>query len=298
MGWSEVRVRRFSTGSGHYVFEASGEDGPPIVIRMGLPTQRAEMAHGIQLDERLARLGVPLPTLIASGLEGAFPWVAMERFAGTDLGDVMHGLADHQLADIAMAVASAQTATLAFGSEGRYGYSATAATAPHARWDQVVDASVARSRQRILTAGLFDPALADAAAAAVDAWRAPLQAQPARPFLHDTTTRNVIVTADGRFSGIVDVDDLCFGDPRWAPGLTMAALIAHRGPVAYVDHWLRAAGHADDGLFRLYVAVFLLDLMAEHGLYFNGNETPSQPEDRQRMRAAFEAALGDARLIR
>ena len=54
----------------------------------------------------------------------------------------------------------------------------------------------------------------------------------------------------------------------------------------------------DRYLFRLYVAVFLLDLMAEHGLYFNGNETPSQPEDRQRMRAAFEAALGDARLIR
>jgi len=78
----------------------------------------------------------------------------------------------------------------------------------------------------------------------------------------------------------------------------MAALIAHRGPVVYVDHWLRAAGHADDGLFRLYVAVFLLDLMAEHGLYFNGNETPSQPEDRQRVRAAFEAALADARLVR
>ena len=55
-----------------------------------------------------------------------------------------------------------------------------------------------------------------------------LDALPPTPFLHDTTTKNVIVTPAGSFSGIVDVDDLCFGDPRYAVALTSAALLAHR----------------------------------------------------------------------
>jgi hypothetical protein len=42
------------------------------------------------------------------------------------------------------------------------------------------------------------------------------------PFLHDTTTKNVIVTSEGHFSGIVDVDDLCLGDPRYPAALTQA----------------------------------------------------------------------------
>ena len=48
----------------------------------------------------------------------------------------------------------------------------------------------------------------------VSAARAELDALSPVPFLHDTTTKNVIVTPEGSFSGIVDVDDLCFGDPR------------------------------------------------------------------------------------
>jgi len=41
---------------------------------------------------------------------------------------------------------------------------------------------------------------------------------------------------------------------------------------------LRNAGQPDDRLFRLYVALFLLDLTSEHGQRFNGNEPVSSPE--------------------
>ena len=33
----------------------------------------------------------------------------------------------------------------------------------------------------------------------------------------------------------------------------MAVLLAHGGPVAYVEHWMRVAGQRSDGLFRIYV---------------------------------------------
>ena len=108
------------------------------------------------------------------------------------------------------------------------------------------------------------------------------------PFLHDTTPRNVIVMPDGRFSGIVDVDDLCFGDARYPAALTLAVLLANGGPLRYVAAWLRHAGQTDDAVFRCYVTVFLLDLMSEHGQTFNGNARPSAARARAALARAFD----------
>jgi hypothetical protein len=72
----------------------------------------------------------------------------------------------------------------------------------------------------------------------------------------------------------------------------LAALAAHGGPVQYVSAWLGHAKLRDDRLFRLYVTLFLLDLMAEHGQTFNGNERPSSPRARGRLQHAFNESLG------
>jgi hypothetical protein len=147
--------------------------------------------------------------------------------------------------------------------------------------------NIERSRRRLTSAGLFDLKILDVVTGQLEVCRPDLHILPAIPFLHDTTTRNVLVAGDRTFSGIVDVDDLCFGDPRYAPALTLAVLLGYGGPTRYVEHWMRLAGHKDDHIFRLYVALFLLDLMSEHGQSFNGNERPSTPDDRQRLLLAF-----------
>jgi hypothetical protein len=61
--------------------------------------------------------------------------------------------------------------------------------------------------------------------------------------------------------------------------------------MSYISAWLRRARHADDRVFRLYVSLFLLDLISEHGHVFNGNERPSTPEARAALRRAFECNL-------
>lgn len=293
MGWRRARAHRFTTGAAHYVYEVIPETTgvAPIVVRMGIPDQRREMANGLALMTRLAALGVPLPTIIGYGTEGTLPWTAMERLAGSDLGHVIGGLDDERLGDIARAVAAAQAATAQLGLGEGFGYAPSGQQARFERWSQVVSGSIERSRQRMTDAGLFDLACFEAVDRLFETRREELDAIPAVPFLHDTTTRNVIVTPEGRFSGIVDVDDLCFGDPRWAPALTRAVLLAHAWPNQYVDFWMQAAGHLDDGLFRFYVAVFLLDLMSEHGQRFNGNERPSTAEARTAVLRAFEDAV-------
>jgi hypothetical protein len=98
------------------------------------------------------------------------------------------------------------------------------------------------------------------------------------------------VTPEGGFSGIVDVDDLCFGNPRYSAALTMAVLMAQGGPVAYVEAWLRHAGQTDEPVVLALRERLLLDLMSEHGRTFNGDER-STPAARRSLRLAFEACV-------
>ena len=64
-------------------------------------------------------------------------------------------------------------------------------------------------------------------------------------------------------------------------------------PLNYVDHLMQAAGWADDGLYRLYIAVIFLGFMSEHGQRFNDNEPTSSPEARDALLAHYERALAD-----
>jgi aminoglycoside phosphotransferase len=281
-------VARFTTGARHYVYEVRFADREPIVVRIGSITSHAEMAGAVYLSNLLRPRGVPLPAILAEDVQSAFPWMVLERLPGVDLGAAIESFTDAQLKQTANRVARAQSITSETGSAGRYGYAVRPEDAPYSAWSQVLDANLRRSRRRIASAGLFDVISADIVQSELSIMRAEIDSIPATPFLHDTTTRNVIVTADGAFSGIVDVDDLCFGDPRYPAALTLAVLIAQGGPAQYVSAWLLQAGLSEDRLFQIYVLIFLLDLMSEHGQVFNGNQLPSSPEDRAALQQAFD----------
>jgi hypothetical protein len=72
-------------------------------------------------------------------------------------------------------------------------------------------------------------------------------------------------------------------------------LTSQGGPARYVSAWLRHAGLSDDRLFQLYVLIFLVDLMSEHGQVFNGNQPPSSPEARATLQQAFDRGVASIR---
>jgi aminoglycoside phosphotransferase len=290
-GHQPIDVRRFGTGLQHYVFDIDFDGHAPVVARIASERGRPALEGALKLSNFLRPRGVRLPRILSEGLGHRFPHLILERLPGTDLGDVASSLSDASLGTIANEVAVAQAITAKTGSAGRYGYAVEAKDAPFELWSQVLLASLSRSRKRIVESALFDISAVDAVAALVSAMKAELDTTPPVAFLHDTTTKNVIVTLEGTFSGIVDVDDLCFGDPRYAAALTLAALKAFGGPVYYVDAWLRSANFADDKLFRLYVALFIVDFMSEHGKAFNGNPMPSSAEQRASLNQVFADCL-------
>jgi aminoglycoside phosphotransferase len=291
VGHAPTEVRRFSTGSHHYVFEAMFADRSLVVVRIAAEHSRAAMAGALRLSNLLRPRGVRLPEIFAEGVNHRFSHLVLERLPGTDLGEVVGGLSDTNLEAIAKQVARAQNLTSQTAMGTRYGYAIEPADAPCETWSQVLLDNLTRSRRRIAAAKLFDENAIHTIANMVSAARAELDAQSPVPFLHDTTTKNVIVTPEGSFSGIVDVDDLCFGDPRYVVALTLASLMVSGGPTRYVDAWMNAAGYRNNRIFRLYVALFLVDFMSEHGHEFNGNAPASSADSRNRLLRVFSAHL-------
>jgi aminoglycoside phosphotransferase len=291
VGRVPIKVRRFSTGAHHYVFEAVFEDRDPVVVRIAAEHSRAAMAGALKMSRLLRPRGVPLPEIIAEGVDHLFSHLVLERLPGSDLGEVICGLSDSNLEVIAAKVAQAQRITSRTPSGTRYGYSVEPENAPRESWSQVLMDNLARSRRRIAAARLFDEDVVDVVAKMVSAARAELDALPPVAFIHDATTKNVIVTPEGSFSGIVDVDELCFGDPRYVIALTLASLRASGSPTRYVDAWMNAANYQDDRIFRLYVALFIVDFMSEHGQEFNGNALAASADCRDRLLRVFAACL-------
>ncbi len=263
-----VFVRRFSTGLHHYVYEVGLENHSSVVVRIATPVNRPSMIGAFELSRCLRPKGVPLPLIISEGLDHQFPYLILERLPGTDLLEVIKSLSKEQLSLIATHVVLAQKITAASMRAKKFGYSVKAEKAPHATWLSVLEDHLLRSKTRIARAGLFDTSHVAKLENLLARHRTELEGQSATAFLHDTTTKNVLVTPTGTFSGIVDVDNLCFGDPRYVVALTMASLLNIGAETSYAELWLTIGGFSDDQIFRLYVAIYLLDFMSEHGQRF------------------------------
>lgn len=69
-----------------------------------------------------------------------------------------------------------------------------------------------RSRERLEQAGVFKLEVVERVQSGLARFEAYFRGVAPTPFLDDTTTKNVIIS-EGRLSGIVDIDVICFGDP-------------------------------------------------------------------------------------
>lgn len=264
VGVAPAGVRLFGKDTEHFVFEVTFSVRRPLVVRMTTPEKRRRLVDGVRLSRQLRPMGVPLPSIIAVMVDAAFPYLVLERLPGVDIGMAMRCLSDDALAMMAKRVAAAQAIVSTTPQGEGYGVAAEPDQAPHASWSGVISAMLDHIRWQDARGGNTHTDLVDQVDWIALAARGALDLQPPTPFLHDATTRNVIVTLEGRFSGIVGVDDLCFGDPRFAAGRTQASILLTQSaqpPSRYVQHLLAAAGAAEDRVFRLYVALFLLEFL-------------------------------------
>ena len=277
-------LERFPTGLAHYVYAARLAGGRRVVVRLTRRDQAGEFAGALYWYERLKPLDIPLPELLYEDIAGnrhGFPVMLMERLPGTDLGHVYPALSDNQKRYIAAWVVDLQRRTATLPPGPGYGYAhAYDDPALLPTWRAVLLGSLDRSRRRIASAGVVDTGVVDRVESLLAGFDGYLRKIGPVPFLHDTTTKNVLIDDHGSgapsASGIVDVDSICFGDPLFTPSLTRMALLAHGHDTAYVDHWERHLNLSAEQrrASLLYTAIHCAAFLSELGQPFNNEAAP------------------------
>ena len=293
-----VEIRRFPTGLCHYVFSVMTSDQQKWVVRIATPQTKRLLAGGVYWNEFLRPLGVPLPRMVATSLEPAeieFPFVVLEQLPGTDLSEIYQALTSREKLEIVSEVVRIREKVSVLPEAVGFGFAYSYEEPPaYQTWEGAVLAILERAQQRMSHCAHPGGSYVERATQILSRYEVYFASVRPAPFLDDTTTKNVLVE-EGRVTGVVDIDQLCFGDPLLTVGLTQTALLANGLDVDYVQHWknLLRLNQELRQVVDAYSLLFCVDFMSELGQRFNKESQPEiDLEKFARIKSIFEKLAG------
>lgn len=288
LGRTPDAVRRLAGGLANHVYlvEAGGEK---TILRASAHT--GGVTGALYWLKRLGGLGLPLPRVLASGADHQPPYLVLTYLEGAELGVVLDTLTEDEKRDLARSVVGLQRRLDGLPDGPGYGSLASYDDPARGSWRQVIEAHLARSRSWLEQTGVFATTFVDRVEALVPRFADELAAVRPRPFFDDATTKNVLVHR-GRFSGLIDLDWLAFGDRLYTVALTRMSLLEAGRSTTYIDYLVEEERLAPArlGLLGFYTLVFCVDFLGGAGMAFNRPTPPEvTPETRDRLTGLFEA---------
>lgn len=280
-----AEIERFQTGLSHFVVSVETSGGSEYVIRIATPERKSELVDGLLWHKRLDDLGVPLPTIYDSGEINGFHFVLYERLPGDDLESIYSSLGANSKKEIAASVAWIQERVAALDKEYFNEYPA---------WPDVITGIIDRSEEAIKAADGTVQKYFDTARKMATRYMRYLTAVEPLAFLYDLNIRNVIIL-DGRMSGVIDVDEIWFGDPLLAVGRGKALLLAMQQETDYIDYWCDYLKLSAEMLLMvdLYALLYCILFMATSGQKLNGNYSiQTDPENMAILKTAADGIIG------
>lgn len=267
---------RLATGDQHFVFAVKTSNSE-YVLRMTKETNKNYFISEIYWQKKLIPLGVPLAKFIKSDLDGKysqFPALLMMRLPGDDLGNVYSRLTNLDKKNLAEEILKIQSATKTLPAGFGFGTTSSYEHIPEFKsWYDFLMQRLHLFMGIISKAHIFDATEISKVISIANDLREDLHTIAATPFLWDASERNVIVYK-GKISGIVDVDEVCFGDPLFVLGLTYSALENDGHDTLYTDYWAEALQLDKKAKLRLefYRLFYIVIFMRKHSMTTANNQ--------------------------
>lgn len=275
-----VDARRLTTSNMNYVFAIETTNNN-YVLRMANSKYKHTYESAIYWQERLLPLGVPIVEFIARDLEGKFspyPAVLMHLIPGDDLCNVYKQLSTEAKQSLAHQMADIFTKTNKLPAGTTYGFAESyEQPTPYNTWCDFLSTRIELCRASLAKTDAFPVDVMQQIDNIAKHLQSNLNSVPPKPFLWDASERNVLVYQD-QVSGIVDVDNMCFGDPLFTLGLTYLGLEVLGCDNIYCDTWaelmqLDLQTNLRLQFYRLFYTVWFMrhyaDEVSENGTAYN-----------------------------
>lgn len=223
-------------------------------------------------------VGLPVPHIIAEGRFEGYEYMAITYIEGRDLGIVYRELSDAERRLIA-----AQTADLQ-----RLAAKMTCSEPPKP-WYGFVDEMLDRAAERMAAGGYFDPEKALRVRHEAELMREYFETLEPVAYLDDISTKNLLIDK-GRVSGVIDIDEIGWGDPLTFIALTRTALLGMGCDDDICEYLLDAMGADENGrrAEAFYSLLYCADLMSERGMAFDGRVVYVDEEVIARFNGIYE----------
>lgn len=284
---------RMTTGNQYFVFDIKTTSSE-YVIRMTDSNHRNNFISALYWQEKLIPLGVPLAKFIKTDLQGAysqFPALLMLRLPGDDLCNIYSNLTDSDKKNLAKEMVRIQSITNLLPDGPGFGIASSYEQIPESNsWYDFLLNRLLLFKDIIKESAVFDENKVTEVISIANNMEEELRSIRPRPFLWDATERNVIIYK-GKITGIVDVDDLCFGDPLFVLGLTYTAMENEGHDTLYTDYWAEALQLDKKAQFRLafYRLFYAIVFMRQHTMTTTNSQKVSF--DVPRLQNIFKQSL-------
>lgn len=265
-------VKRNRVGIAAYAYTIEINDAK-YVLKI---SETKELIDGsIYWLKKLESLALPIPKIVSANSGTSPCYFIMSYIPGRDLGLAYDGLSNEQKKTIAHELHRHQNALRTLPAAKGYGFLHSYEDQDNLKksWRDVVENHIGRSERRIAENKIFSTDYIRRVRSFLHYFSGYFDGIKPEPFFDDATTKNVLID-QGRMSGIIDLDWICFGDRLYALALTTMSLLCMHADLEYVEYWkeLEKPGEIQDQALVFYILVFCIDFMSEKGMRFNMDE--------------------------
>jgi len=262
-----VEVTRFPTGFCHSVYFVKTET-EEYVLRV--TESKRHYDGSVKWLNELVKLDIPIPKVLSNGQYGDVYYTLITYINGKDIGSIYHTLNDFQKRHIVKELVEIQKKVSALPPNLIYGFE----NYPPVGSIVSIKNHIRRIRENITANKVFDPGICDVVADFADKFEDYFASINPVLFLDDIQTKNVLVN-NGKLAGIVDIDEMGYGDPLVVVGVTHMSLLLMEADIKYIDYWLdeMQASDVQRKMLKFYTLLYCIDFMGERGAKFNNDVT-------------------------
>ena len=184
-------------GHAGLTFEIKASSGNYILKTKSESNAFDHTQHHIEV---LNGMGVKVPTVIDRGQFSDFDYLLLSKIHGQDLGYVLGEMTQFQMTKLAEEIVRIEQKISGLPEGEGFGWTPMKVPGPFATWNDVIVRDSRTSPDYVRDEVLK--------------WQGYFETVRPTCFLDDLTVKNVIVL-EGIFQGIVDLDNVCYGDPLY-----------------------------------------------------------------------------------
>lgn len=272
-----LSVTRIATGDQNFVYAVKTKD-TEYILRMTNISHKNKFHAAIAWQKMLLPLGVPLAEFIKSDLDARYspyPTLLMMRLPGDDLINIYSHLTDVEKKNLANEMVKIQALCAALPEGPGYGIlDSYNDMSTEKTWYAFLSKKLELYKAHITKSAVFNPHLVAQVLNIAKGMEESFQTVQPRPFLWDASERNVLIH-NGKITGIVDVDEICFGDPLFVIALTSTCLELEGFDTLYTDYWAQALhlGRSAQARLDFYRLFYAIAFMRKHSTQTANSKT-------------------------